>query len=202
MVTVDAPTYEFHQPKLWGSLVVRCTLDDGALIVVVDGNPSPRFSYQDITAVHLSSRAHGRNEAVMQVRDFRCRVTARGQVVEITNCSDRGVGHRFQYQNQAFSSFVRELHQRLLPFQKSVQFRSGHAWYFRLAAAAGALTAVIAPFRLASYEDHLAFGIATYLSAVIGLWVTAARLRPRNYPPKDIPATLLPAGEDRGGVVA
>jgi len=45
MVTVDAPTYEFHQPKLWGSLVVRCTLDDGALIVVVDGNPSPRFSY-------------------------------------------------------------------------------------------------------------------------------------------------------------
>jgi hypothetical protein len=201
-VTLDAPTYEFHQPKLWGSQPVRCTLDDGSLTVEVDGKPSLKIPYQEITAVHLSSRAHGRNEAVMQARDFRCRVSARGQDVEITNRSDRGVGHRYQYQNQAFNGFVRELHRRLLPLGDRIQFRSGHKLYFGLVTALGALTAIVAPFRLASYEDHLAFGIATYLSALIGLLVAAGRLRPRSYTPKDIPDKLLPSGEDHRGLVA
>lgn len=106
------------------------------------------------------------------------------------------------YENRAFGSFVRELHHRLLPFQERVQFRSGNAWYFWLALGAGALTAVVAPFRLASYEDHLALGLATYLSAVIGLLVAASRLRPRSYRPTDIPEKLLPTGEDHSGLIA
>jgi len=202
MVTVDMPTYEFHQPGFLGSRLVRCRLEDGELIVEVEGKQPRSVPYQDIRAVHLSSRAHGRNEAVMQVRDFRCRVTASRQVAEITNRSDRGVGHPYQYENQAFNSFVRELHRRLLPFQKRVQFRSGHDVYFWLVVAVGVLTAVLAPFRLASYGDHLALGIATYLSAVIGLLVAASRLRPRSYPPTQIPEWLLPAGENHGGLIA
>jgi hypothetical protein len=74
--------------------------------------------------------------------------------------------------------------------------------YFGITVAAGALTAILAPFRLASYADHLAFGIATYLSAVIGLFVAASRLRPRRYEPMKIPEKLLPAGEDYRGVMA
>lgn len=202
MVTVAMPIYEFHQPGFWGSRLVRCCLEDAELIVDVEGKRPLRILYQDITAVHLSSRAHGRNEAVMQVRDFRCRVTARRQVVEITNRSDRGVGRSYQYENHAFNNFVHELHRRLLPFQERVQFRSGHNLYFWLAVAAGALTAILAPFRLASYEDHLAFGIATYLSAVTGIFVAACRLRPRSYPPTKIPEKLLPAGEDHRGLMA
>jgi hypothetical protein len=138
----------------------------------------------------------------MQVRDFRCQVTARRQVVEITNRSDRGVGHPYVYENHAFNRFVRELHRRLLPFQERIQFRSGHDLYFELAGAAGALTAILGPFGLASYEDHLAFGIATYLSAVTGLFVAASRLRPRRYPPTKIPEKLLPAGENHRGLMA
>jgi hypothetical protein len=202
MVTVDATTYEFQQPKLLGSRLIRCTLDDAALIMEVEGGRSLRLPYQDITAVHLSGRAHGRNEAVMQVRDFCCRVTAHRQVVEITNRSDRGVGHRYVYENQAFNRFVRELHRRLLPFQDGVRFRSGHRLYFYLVAALAALTVVVGPFRLASYPEHLGLGIATYLSAVIGLFVAAARLRPRGYPPTNIPETLLPANQDHKGLMA
>jgi len=202
MVTVAMPIYEFHQPGFWGSRLVRCCLEDAELIVDVEGKRPLRVPYQDITAVHLSSRAHGRNEAVMQVRDFRCRVTARRQVVEITNRSDRGVGRSYLYENHAFNSFVHELHRRLLPFQKRVQFRSGHNLYFWLVVAVGVLTAFLAPFRLASYGDHLALGIATYLSAVMGLLVAASRLRPRSYPPTQIPEKLLPAGENHGGLIA
>jgi hypothetical protein len=202
MVIVDAPIYEFHQPGFLGSRLVRCRLEDGELIVDVEGSGQLRVPYQDITAVHLSSRSHGRNEAVMQIRDFRCRVTAGRQVVEITNRSDRGVGHPFLYENHAFNSFVRELHRRLLPFQERVQFRSGHDLYFGLAVAAGALAAILGPFGLVSYEDHLAFGIATYLSAVAGLFVAASRLRPRSYPPTKIPENLLPAGENHRGLMA
>lgn len=201
-MTLDAPTYEFHQPKLWGSRRVRCTLDDVSLTVDVDGKQPSKIPYQEITAVHLSSRAHGRNEAVMQARDFRCGVTARGQGAEITNRSDRGVGHRYQYQNQAFCGFVRELHRRLLPFGDRIQFRSGHNLYFGLVMALGALTAIVAPFRLASYEDHLVLGVATYLSALIGLFLAANRLRPRSYTPTDISDKLLPAGKDHSGLVA
>lgn len=201
-MTLDAPVYEFHQPKLWGSRLVRCTLDDGNVIVTVEGKQPLRLPYQEITAVNLSSRAHGRNEAVMQVRDFRCRVTARRQSVEITNRSDRGVGHRLQYQNQAFNAFVRELHRRLVPFEDQIHFRSGHNLFFGLVVALAALTAIIAPFRLASYEGHLGFGIATYLSAVLGLFVAASRLRPRTYPPSNLPEKLLPADQDFGGLVA
>jgi hypothetical protein len=202
MVTVDAPIYEFHQPGFWGSRLVRCRLEDGELIVDVKGSGQLTVPYQDITDVHLSSRSHGRNEAAMQTRDFRCRVTARRQVFEITNRSDRGVGHPYQYENHAFNSFVHELHRRLLPFQERVQFRSGHDLYFWLAGAACVLTAILAPFRLASYEDHLAFGIATYLSAVMGLLVATSRLRPRSYPPTKIPEELLPTGGNHRGLIA
>jgi hypothetical protein len=201
-VTVVAPAYEFHRAGFLGSRRVRCSLEDGELIVDVEGERPLSVPYRDITAVQLSSRAHGRDESVMQVRDFRCRVTAGRQVVEITNRSDRGVGHRYQYQNRAFSSFVRELHHRLLPFQKGIRFRSGHSLYFGLAVAFVALTAVIAPFRLASCEEHLVWGIATYLSALTGLLVAIGRLRPRSYPPADIPEKLLPAGEDHRGLMA
>jgi hypothetical protein len=201
MVTVDVPIYEFHQPGFVGSRLVRCLLEDGELIVEVEGKRPLKVPYQDITAVHLSSRAHGRNQAVMQVRDFRCRVTARRQVVEITNRSDHGIGRSYRYENQVFNAFVREFHRRLLPFQELVQFRSGHNLCFRLVMAVGGLAAIIAPFRLASYEDHVALGIATYLSAVIGLFVAASRLRPRNYQPAKIPEGLLPAGEDYGGIL-
>ena len=202
MVTVDTPIYEFHQHGFWGSRLVRCGLEDGELTVEVEGKRTLRVPYQDISAVHLSSRAHGRNEAVMQVRDFRCRVTARRQVVEITNRSDRGVGHSYEYENHAFNNFVQELHRRLLPFQERVQFRSGHYLYFGLVVAAGAMTAILAPFRLASYADHLAFGIATYLSAVTGLFVAGCRLRPRSYEPMKIPEKLLPSGENHRGIMA
>ena len=201
MVTVNPPIYESHQPGFWGSRLVRCWLEDGELIVDVEGKRPLRVPYQDITAVHLSSRAHGRNEAVMQVRDFRCRVTARRQVIEITNRSDRGVGHPYQYENHAFNSFVRELHRRLLPFQERVQFRSGHDRYFGLAVAAGALMAILAPFRLVAYDDHLALGVATYLTAVTGLFAAACRLRPRRYTPTQIPEKLLPAGEKHRGLI-
>jgi hypothetical protein len=201
-VTVDAPIYEFHQPGFWGSRRVRCSLGEGELIVDVEGKQPLHIPYEDVTAVHLSSRAHGRNEAVMQARDFRCRVTARGQAVEITNRSDPGVGRRYRYANQAFGSFVHELHRRLSPFHERIQFRSGHGLYFWLTVGAGVLTAILGPFRLASYGDHLGFGIAVYLSAVIGLLVAAGRLRPRSYSPKDIPDKLLPAGEDQRGLIA
>jgi hypothetical protein len=202
MVTDNAPVYEFHQPGFWGSRLVRCQLEDGELTVEVEGKRPLGVPYQDITGVHLSSRAHGRNEAVMQVRDFRCRVTASRQVVEMTNRSDRGVGHPYLYQNHAFNSFVHELHRRLLPCQERVHFRAGRERYFWLAVAAGALTAVLAPSRLASCGDHLALGIAAYLSAVTGLFVAACRLRPRSYAPTKIPEELLPAGENHQGVMA
>jgi hypothetical protein len=201
-VTLDAPVYEFHRPRLWGSRLVRCALDDGNVTVEVEGKQPLRIPYQEITAVHLSARSHGRNEAAMQVRDFRCRVTAGRQSVEITNRSDRGVGHRFQYQNQAFNAFVRELHRRLLPHGNPIQFRSGHSLSFGLVVALGALTAIIAPFRLVSYEGHLALGIATYSSAVLGLLVAARRLRPRSYPPANIPDKLLPKDQDSSGLWA
>jgi hypothetical protein len=202
IVTAETPSYEFHQPGFWGSRLVRCRLEDGELIVEVEGKPPLSIPYHDVTAVQLSSRAHGRNEALMQVRDFRCRVTAGRQVVEITNRSDRGVGHRYRYENRAFRSFVNELHRRLLPFQDRVRFHSGHKLYFGLVAGLGTLAAILAPFRLASYEDHLAFGIATYLAAVTGLWVAASQLRPRSYSPTKIPEGLLPAGESHPGFIA
>lgn len=201
-MTVDAPIYEFHQPGFWGSRLVGCRLEADALLVNIEGKRPLRVPYQNITAVHLSSRAHGRNAAVMQARDFRCRVTARRQVVEITNRSDRGVGRPHLYENQEFNSFVHELHRRLLPFQERVRFRSGHHLYFGLAVTAGALTAILAPFRLVSYENHLAFGIATYLSAVTGLLVAAWRLRLRSYSPTTIPEKLLPAAENHRGFMA
>lgn len=165
---IAAPIYEFHQPKLWGSRLVRCMLDDGSMAVEVEGKQPVEIPYQEITAIHLSSRAHGRNEAVMQVRDFRCRVTARGQSVEITNRSDRGVGHRFQYQNQAFNAFVRELHRRLLPFGNHILFRSGHNLSFGLVLALGALTAIIAPFRLASRQGAPALVDSLFSSIIRG----------------------------------
>jgi len=202
MLTVDPPSYEFHEPKFWGSRRICCSLEASELVVEVEGKPPVRVLYQDITVVHLSSRAHGRNEAVMDVRDFRCQVIARRRSVEITNRSDRGVGRRYVYENQAFNTFVRELHRRLLPFQERVQFRAGHSLYFWLAVGAGALTAILAPFRLASYDGHLAVGIGIYLSAVTGLIVAAYRLRPSSYAPTRIPEGLLPAGEDRRGFMA
>lgn len=201
-IVTDAPIYEFHQPRFWGSRLVRCSLEDSGLIMDIEGKRTLRVPYQDITSVHLSSRAHGRNEAVMEVCDFRCMVTARRQVVEITNRSDHGVGHRYLYKNQTFNIFVREFHRRLLPFRECVKFRSGHYWYFVLALATGALTAIVGPFRLTSYQDHLAFGITIYLSAVIGCFVAAYRLRPRSYQPTDIPENLLPSGEDHKGLMA
>jgi hypothetical protein len=65
-----------------------------------------------------------------------------------------------------------------------------------------ALTAIIAPFRLVSYEEHLGFGIARYLSAVVGLFVAASQLRPRSYSPTTVPEKLLPTDQDFGGLVA
>jgi hypothetical protein len=199
---IDAPTYEFQQPGFWGSRRVRCVLGEGELRVDVEGKPPLHVPYQDVTTLHLSSRAHGRNEAVLSARDFRCRVITRGQGVEITNRSDPGVGRRYQYANQAFRSFVQELHRRLAPFHEHIQFRTGHRLTFWLTVAAVALTAVLGPFRLASYDDHLGFGIAVYLSAVIGLVVAARRLRPRSYAPTSIPEGLLPAADDHSGVLA
>jgi hypothetical protein len=202
MVTVNAPIYEFHQPGFLGSRLVRCRLEGGELTVEVKGKQPLRVPYQDITAVYLSSRAHGRNEVMMQIRDFRCRVTAHRQVVEITNRSKRGVGYPYHYENHAFNSFVHELHSRLLPFKERVKFRSGHKLYFRLTVATSAMAAIVLPFRLHTYEGHLALGIAIYLSVVTGLSMTASRLRPRSYLPTEIPENLLPSGKDHRGFLA
>jgi hypothetical protein len=202
METVGAPMYEFHQPKFVGSRLVRCRLEERELAFEVEGELPLRIPYQDITAVHLSGQAHGRNEALLTVREFRCRVMAGQQEVVIPNRSDRGVGHRYRYENQAFRSFVHELHCRLLPFREKVQFRSGHNLYFRLTVAASALAAIVIPFRLHTYEGHMALGVAIYLSAVAGLSMAASRLRPRSYSPTEIPENLLPEGKDRRGFLA
>jgi hypothetical protein len=201
-VTANAPTYEFRQAGFIGSCLVRCRLEDDDLTVEIEGKPPVRVPCRDIVAVHLSRRAHGRNEAVLTARDFRCRVTARRQVVEITNRSDPGVGRPYEYQNRAFNSFVHELHCRLLPFQEHVRFRSGHELYYRLVLVAGAAIAILFPFRLASYGQHLGFGIAVCVAAVAGLLVAGRRLRPRTYAPASIPAELLPPGEDHRGILA
>jgi hypothetical protein len=193
--------YEFHQPGFLRGRRVRCSLGESELTIEWEGKPPVRIAYQALTAVRLSSRAHGRNEAAMRVRDFRCQVSAPGQVVEITNRSDPGVGRAFRYANHAFGGFVRELHHRLGPFQARIRFRSGDDRSFRLAVGAGMLVAVLGPFRLASYPD-LAFGVAIYLSALAGLFLAARRLRPRGYSPTNLPDHLLPAGEDERGFLA
>jgi hypothetical protein len=197
-----APTYEFRQAGFIGRRLVCCHLEHGDLTIQLEGKQLVSIPYQDITEVSLSSRAHGRNEAVLQVRDFRCQVTARRQVVEITNRSDPGVGRPYEYQNHSFNSFVYELHRRLEPFQDRVHFRSGRQLYYRLTLAADAVFAVVGPFRLDSYGSHLAFGIAVYLSVVAGLLVAARRLRPRLYAPMSIPAELLPPEKNHRGIMA
>jgi hypothetical protein len=202
METAGAPTYEFHEPKFLGSRLLRCSLEENALIVDVEGKPPRRVPFHEITAVHLSGQPHGRNEALLAVRDFRCRVTAGHDKVEITNRSDRGVGHRYQYQNEAFRRFVHQLHDRLLPFQQRIRFCSGHKLYFRLTVAASALAAVVLPFRLHTYEGRMVYGLAIYMSVVVGASMAAARLRPRSYSPTEIPENLLPAGKDHRGFVA
>jgi len=202
METAGAPIYEFHEPKFLGSRLLRCSLEENELVLDVEGKPPLRVPYHDITSVHLAGQPHGRNEALLAVREFRCRVTAGQEVVEITNRSDRGVGHRYQYQNEAFRRFVHQLHDRLVPFQERIQFRSGHKLYFRLTVAVSALAAIVLPFRLYTYEGRVVYGLAVYMSVVVGFSIAAARLRPRSYSPTEIPGNLLPAGKDHRGFVA
>jgi len=199
---MDTPTYEFREAGFIGSKLVRCWLEHTDLIIEFDGKRAVRIPYQDITGVHLSNRAHGRNEAMLRVHDFRCRVTALRRVVEITNRSDPGVGLPFKYQNHAFNSFLQELHLRLLPFKDHVQFRSGHRWYYRLALAAAMVTAILGPLNLASYGNRVAYGIAIFLAVIAASLFAACRLRPRYYEPTRIPPELLPADEDHRGVLA
>ena len=194
--------YEFRQAGLIGSRLLRCRLEDDALTVETEGKPPVKIRCDDIIDVRLSSRAHGRNGALLEVRDFRCRVSGRRQAVEITNRSDPGVGHSYEYQNRAFDSFVRELHRQLLPFKDRIHFCSGHKLYHRLVQATSAAIAILFPFRLASYGDHAVYGIVLCLSAVMALLVAAHRLRPRSYSPTSIPAELLPPEQDGRGSMA
>jgi len=124
--------------------------------------------------------------------------SALGQVVEITNCSNPGVGHLYRYENRAFNAFVRELHRRLLPFRSGVKFRTGHALYYWLAVVAAIVCAIYAPGKIDSEYHGLersSHHIYNWVAAA-GFAYAARRLRPRSYPPEDIPKKILPPEKD------
>ena len=202
MDPIDPTVYEYRVPRLVGSRRVRCSLEEGALVFDVEGKRHLSMAYHDVTAVRLLARDE-RNEAVARIREFCCRVIAGDQVFEITNCSDPGVGHLYRYENRAFNAFVRELHRRLLPFRTGVKFRTGHALHYWLTVVFGMVAAIYLPGRIHSDYHGLerASQYTKYLVAVAGLHLATRRLRPRGYPPEDIPKELLPPEKDHSGLM-
>ena len=198
MDPIDPTVYEYRVPRFVGSRRVRCSLEEGALVLDVEGKRHLSMAYHDITAVRLLARSHGTNEALGRIREFCCRVIGGGQVVEITNCSNPGVGHLYRYENRAFNAFVRELHRRLLPFRSGVKFRTGHALYYWLAVVAAIVCAIYAPGKIDSEYHGLersSHHIYNWVAAA-GFAYAARRLRPRSYPPEDIPKKILPPEKD------
>jgi hypothetical protein len=198
MDPIDPTVYEYRTPRFVGSRRVRCSLEEGALVLDVEGKRHLSMAYHDITAVRLLARSHGTNEALGRIREFCCRVIGGGQVVEITNCSNPGVGHLYRYENRAFNAFVRELHRRLLPFRSGVKFRTGHALYYWLAVVAAIVCAIYAPGKIDSEYHGLersSHHIYNWVAAA-GFAYAARRLRPRSYPPEDIPKKILPPEKD------
>ena len=113
----------FHRPK-----VVH--LSDEALELLCNGRVRKEIQLSEVSRVNLAllGSSHAGSDAVPA---YRCRVTSRtGHTIEFRNVAYSSIGE-VAVHDRDFLDMVAELHQRLQPYEHSIQFRQGsNAFYW------------------------------------------------------------------------
>ena len=178
--------YSFR-PSLFAS-PRTLVLDDGGIVIQIDGKPDRRVAWGEVAAVHIEPATGGDDGRARWLINLKVRG---GRPIQVDSVNVRGT-QDFEHKTDEFAALLGAVHERLRG-RTGVRFLFGArrgiitAWRIALMMiAATGVFAVVAAIVTEDYESVL-YGGLFFLTGASGLAMLKGRTGPRRYDPTGSP---------------